>query len=128
MDVEAMNMCKGARYQNLWWVEEPIQQVDRAIHFWICWEELHAATVKVPPLSNEAISEYQRIARFSIGPHTIDVQAHRDPDRQWLLMSYKVTDEELEATTDEYPTAWHKMVSTSEVSVGLPKYAPNDPV
>ena len=23
MDVEAVKVCKGARYQNMWWVEEP---------------------------------------------------------------------------------------------------------
>ena len=35
MEVEAVKVCKGARYQNLWWVEEPSRQEDCANHFWI---------------------------------------------------------------------------------------------
>ena len=40
MVVEEVKVCYGARYQNLWWVEEPSQQMDSAIHFWIYWEAL----------------------------------------------------------------------------------------
>ena len=28
MDVEAVKVCKGAQYQNLWWVEEPTRKED----------------------------------------------------------------------------------------------------
>ena len=33
MDIEAIKVCKGVRYQNLWWVEEPSRKEDCTIHF-----------------------------------------------------------------------------------------------
>ena len=33
MTVEASKVCKGTRYQNLWWVEEASQKMDCAIQF-----------------------------------------------------------------------------------------------
>ena len=41
-------------------------------------------------------------------------------------MSYKVTDEELEAAIDDWPATWWDPVSASEVSTRPPKDAPND--
>ena len=40
MIVEVVKVCKGAWYQNLWWVEEPNRKADHVIHFWVYWEEL----------------------------------------------------------------------------------------
>ena len=47
MEVEAVKVCKGARYQNLWWVEEPSRKEDYMIHFWVYEEALQEASVKV---------------------------------------------------------------------------------
>ena len=35
MDIKAIEVCKGARYQNLWWVKEEKRMVDYSIKFWI---------------------------------------------------------------------------------------------
>ena len=43
-------------------------------------------------------------------------------------MSYKVTDEELDATIYDWPATWQELVSASEVSEGPPEYSLNDPV
>ena len=40
MAVEVVKVFRGARYQNLWWVEEPSLQTDCSIHLWIYWEAL----------------------------------------------------------------------------------------
>ena len=48
MEVEAVKVCKGARYQNIWWVKEPKILNDCAIQFWDYWELLHATAMKVP--------------------------------------------------------------------------------
>ena len=34
MEVEAVKVCKGTRYQNLWWVKEPSRKEDCVTHFW----------------------------------------------------------------------------------------------
>ena len=61
MEVEVVKVCKGAQYQNLWWVEDPSCQVDCMIHFWVYWEALQEAVVKVPWLSDVAAIKYHRI-------------------------------------------------------------------
>ena len=71
MEVDAAKVCRGARYQNLWWVEEPSRQMDYAIHFWVYWEALQAVTISVPWVFPYATTKYQRILFFSIGPHYI---------------------------------------------------------
>ena len=48
MVVEAVKVCREARYQNLWWVEEPSRQRDYAINFWIYWEALQVTAVVLP--------------------------------------------------------------------------------
>ena len=35
MHVKVVEVCKGARYQNLWWVKEVERRVDYSIQFWI---------------------------------------------------------------------------------------------
>ena len=71
IEVEEVKVCKGACYQNIWWVEEPTRKEDSTIHFWVYWEALQAAVVKFLRLSEEVVVKYQRIMQFAIGPHTI---------------------------------------------------------
>ena len=47
MEVDAVKVCKGARYQNLWWVKEDDILKYCAIQFWIYWEALQAVAMKV---------------------------------------------------------------------------------
>ena len=91
--VDAVKVHQGARYQNLWWVEEPSRQEDYAIHFWVYWEVLQATAIAVPRVYPYVATKYQRIIRFSIGPHSIYIQARWNLDQQWLPFPYKVTTE-----------------------------------
>ena len=43
-------------------------------------------------------------------------------------MSYKVMDEELDATIDDWPIAWQELVNANIVSIGPPTDAHDDPV
>ena len=47
IDVDAVNICKVARYQNIWWVKEADIIKDCTVSFWIYWEALQDAAVKV---------------------------------------------------------------------------------
>ena len=80
MEVDAVKVCRNAHYQNLWWVEEPSRQMDYAIHFWVYWEVLQVAIVKVPCLSHYVATKYRRLIQFAIVPHSIYIQARRDPE------------------------------------------------
>ena len=73
MSVVAIKVCKGARYQNLWWVEEMSRHTDYTIHFWIYWEVLQAVTIKVLCLLDAVVVKYKRIMQFSIRPHSIHI-------------------------------------------------------
>ena len=44
------------------------------------------------------------------------MQVRHDLDKQWLPMSYKVMDEELEAAIDDWLVAWRETISAIEVS------------
>ena len=48
MEVDAVKVCCGTQYQNFQWVEEPSQQADCAIHFWVYWEVLQTTITIVP--------------------------------------------------------------------------------
>ena len=72
---------------------------------------LQATTIVVPRLPNYAVAKYQWLIQFAIGPHSIYIQAWRDPEKQWIPMDYKVTDEELDAIVQEWPTKWCNPVS-----------------
>ena len=78
---EETQVCRYARYQNLWWVEEPSRQIDFAIHFWIYCEALQAAVVAVPRISPYTMAKYKRIIQFAVGAHSIHIQARRDPNK-----------------------------------------------
>ena len=84
--------------------------------------------VKIPRLSDAAAVKYQQIMQFTIRPHTIQIQARHDLDKQWLPMAYKVTDEDLDATIQDWLTKWQETVSAKEVSTRPPTDAPEDPV
>ena len=105
---------------------EPSQKQDCAIHFWVYWEALQAMTIKVPHLPNTATSKYQRIIRFAVNPHSIYIQAHRDPDKQWLPMAYKITDAELEVIVQYWLVDWHEPVSAKDISLGPRLDAPDE--
>ena len=81
MEVKEIEVCKGPRYQNLWWVKEAERMVECSIHFLIYWEALQAVAVIVPILTEEVATNYQRIACFAIGPHAIPIQARQDPSK-----------------------------------------------
>ena len=80
--------------------------MEYAIHFWVYWEVLQAVAVKVPYLSQSVAAKYQRIIQFTIGPHSIYIQARQDPDKRWLPLAYKVTDEELDTIFQEWLAEW----------------------
>ena len=73
MMVEAIEVCKNARCQKLWWVEEPSRQADCAIHFWVYREALQEAVVKAPRLLDTTIVKYQGTMWFTIELHTIHI-------------------------------------------------------
>ena len=101
---------------------------DCAIEFWIYWEALEDATVKVLRLTEEAVFKYQRVTRFVIGPHAIHVQVRRDYDKKWLPITYKVSNIEMETIIADWPQEWHEPISLNEVLTSPPTDAPVDPL
>ena len=83
-------------------------------------------TIKLPCLPNTATSKYQRIIRFAVNPHSIYIQARRDPDKQWLTMAYKITDAELEVIIQDWLVDWHEPVSAKDISLGPRVDAPDE--
>ena len=78
MDVEITQVCKGTRYQNLWYLNERDQLKYYAIQFWVYWDALRVVAEKVLCLSKEVVTKYRRVLRFVMGPHAIHIQERRD--------------------------------------------------
>ena len=102
--------------------------MDRVIHFWLYWEALQAIAVKFPRLSNYAAAKYQWLIQFDIGPHSIYIQERWDPEKQWLPLAYKFTNEELDALVHEWSVEWCNPVIQEELSKEPPVDAPDEPV
>ena len=73
MVVEAVKVCKGTWYQNLWWVEESNRQAYCMINFRVYWEALQEAVVKVPWLSDATMIKYYRIIQQNRHPKFIKI-------------------------------------------------------
>ena len=102
--------------------------MDCAIHFWVYWEALQATAIKVSRLSHYITSKYQRLIQLTIGPHSIYIQARWDPDKKWLPLAYKVTNEELDALVQERLVEWRNPMSQEELSKEPLADAPDKPV
>ena len=55
------------------------------------------------------------MARFTISPHVIYIQARHDVEKQWLTTQYKLTDEDIDAIIDERLVEWKILVSIEEL-------------
>ena len=116
MDVEVSKVCIGVQYKNLWYVKEVEHLKECSLQFWLYWEVLQAATMKIPHLSEEAIVKYQWIVQFAMGPHEIHVQARREPDKQWLSTYYSLNYVQMDSILDDWHAEWQEPVSEDEVS------------
>ena len=89
---------------------------------------LQEAAVKVPILTQEVMTKYQRIAHFAIGPHIVYVHAWRDPAKKWVAMRYKMSDTKLEAEINGFHEEWFEPISIAQASKEKPTDALEDPV
>ena len=58
MEVKVAQACKGARYQNLWYINEKKSLINYVIDLYSYWDVLHLAEEKVPRLFEEATMKY----------------------------------------------------------------------
>ena len=82
MDFMVAHVCKGARYQKLWYLIQDDQLKHCTIHFWLYWDALQVVSMNILCLSEEAMVKYRWFMRFTMGPHVIHVQAQRDSDKK----------------------------------------------
>ena len=59
MDVVVAKACRGAHYQNLWWLEVKEQPVNYVIQCYLYWNEIRDASRKVSHLTEEAAMRYR---------------------------------------------------------------------
>ena len=62
MGVEVVRTCRGARYQNLWVLEDKEQQIDCNVQFYLYYNRLREATGKVQCLTDAVVTKYLRVA------------------------------------------------------------------
>ena len=62
MEVEVTQECKGARYQNMWYINQREQLTDNEIQFYIYWDVLHDVMGEFMHLTEEEVTKYWQIA------------------------------------------------------------------
>ena len=106
MDIEAVKICRGACYKNLWALNNKERQTDKRIQFYLYLDALWDVTGIILRLTNEVATKYRRHARLSIGAHAIHIHEWHDVEHHWLMTKYKLTDEELDVIINECPLEW----------------------
>ena len=74
MEVNMVNVCRGARYKNLWVLEDKKQKIDNNVQFYLYLDVLRDEEMKIPWITDAAVKKYKNIARLEMGPHVIHIE------------------------------------------------------
>ena len=86
-----LDMCKGARYANLWDSKDE-KQIEYNKVFWVLFQSgLATAIDSRSHLSPTIYDKYKSIAAFQVTMHNVQIRGRKDP--AWVSLPYMVVDE-----------------------------------
>jgi len=103
------------RYASLWNSKISKRQIPNNVTFSFYVMNIDYNIKKTPRLIENIIAKYNNIARFKVGMHYIYIHPIRDPERQWLVTSFKLTNEEVDQIIGEWEEAWKVPIENLEV-------------
>jgi hypothetical protein len=74
-----------------------------------------ANTWRITP---EVVAQYQGIANFRATRHNMWIQAHRDPEKEWLQLRFCINAEEVEMEMRDWQDDWKIPVITKDMPKG----------
>ena len=92
------------------------QKIDCNIQFYLHYDGIWDVEGNIPCLTKEAMTKYRRVMQFAMGWHIIHIHVRWDMDHQWLTMTYKLVDEELDAIIDDWTVSWKVLFHIDELS------------
>ena len=81
LEFELARECKGARYHNLWYINQKGRLIDCTIQLYLYWDVLHLAAEKVLCLYEEVATNYWQVSSFVMRLHAIHIQARRNKEK-----------------------------------------------
>jgi hypothetical protein len=93
----------AARFTTLWYTSDMVKQWQSNVVFHAYYLQLKCAIESFPRMTLNTLHTYRPLAKFHADRHFIYITARRDESKEELQSYYKLTDEDMEEITKEWP-------------------------
>lgn len=112
---EWIGRCRAAQYTSLGRNSDAKHRSANAGTFARYLSEMQESIVNSWRIMPDVIVQFKDIANFKASRHNMWIQARRDPGKEWLQLTYCVTDEDIEMAMRDWHNDWKIPVLTQEV-------------
>jgi hypothetical protein len=106
----------AARFSTLWYTNDMSKQWQSNVVFHAYYQQLKHAIEAFPCMTPNTLHQYRPLAKFHADRHFIYITARRDESKEELQSYYKLTDEDMEEITKEWPAEFLVPVEDAELS------------
>jgi hypothetical protein len=106
----------AARFSTLWYTNDMSKQWQSNVVFHAYYQQLKHAIEAFPMHDPNTLHQYRPLAKFCADRHFIYITARRDESKEELQSYYKLTDEDMEEITKEWPKKFLVPVEDAELS------------
>jgi uncharacterized protein YpbB len=92
-----------ARFSTLWYTNDMTKQWQSNAIFHAYYQQLKVSIESFPCMTPHTLHQYIPIAKFHANLHFIYITVPRDENNEELQSYYKLTDEDMEQITKEWP-------------------------
>jgi hypothetical protein len=93
----------ATRFSTLWYTNDMSKQWQSNVVFHAYYQQLKVFIEAFPHMTPRTLHQYRPISKFHIDLHFIYITARRDESKEELQSYYKLTDEDMEQITKEWP-------------------------
>jgi hypothetical protein len=106
----------AARFSTLWYTNDMVKQWQSNVVFHAYYLQLKHAIESFPWMTPNTLHQYRPLVKFCADRHFIYITARRDESKEELQSYYKLTDEDMEEITKEWPAEFLVPVEDAELS------------
>jgi hypothetical protein len=106
----------GVRFSTLWYTNDMSKQWNLNAIFHAYYQQLKIDIESFPCMTPRTLHQYRTIAKFSVDPNFIYINARRDESKEELQSYYKLTDEDMDKIMKEWPEKFLVPVADAEIS------------
>jgi hypothetical protein len=93
----------ATRFSTLWYTNDMVKQWQSNVVFHAYYLQLKSVIEAFPRMTLNTLHHYRLLAKFHADRHFIYITACRDESKEDLKSYYKLTDEDMEEITKEWP-------------------------